>query len=233
MQYYQSIIYAHRPWMSNRHIQPQPPQGPGAGHARKMCMDAASSIAQLLRLYEERYTLRRMNIQAVAITFSAALLLVFATVSRYQPQREDEILADLSACFRALDELVPSWDTARRARDFLIRLQRHWERQARSNSLASGREETASTRSGFSVANNTRKRPRASIRPSDESPPVRFRAETASSLQGECWADGGNSTAVDFGMDLDFDWMLATSMEGMTGNWGNVFSVQSSHAMPS
>ncbi|KAK3942515.1 fungal-specific transcription factor domain-containing protein [Diplogelasinospora grovesii] len=229
MQYYQSIIYAHRPWMSKSHIQPQPPQGPGAGHARKMCMDAASAIAQLLRLYEERYTLRRINIQAVAITFSAALLLVFATVSHYQPERDDEIVADLSACFRALDELAPSWDTAKRARDFLIRLQRHWERQARSNSLASARDATGSTRSGFS---SSRKRPRVSIGPSDESPPVRFRVETASSLQGEYWADGSNSTAVDFGMDLDFDWMLATSMEGMPGNWGNVFSVQSSNVMP-
>jgi hypothetical protein len=36
------------------------------------------------------------------------------------------------------------------------------------------------------------------------------------------------NTAANFGMDIDFDWMLATSMEGMPGNWGNVFSVPSS-----
>ena len=240
MQYYQSVIYAYRPWMSKSHIQPQ--RGPGADHARKMCIDSASTIAQLLRLYEERYTFRRINIQAVAITFSAALLLVFATVFYYQREREDEILADLSVCFRALDELSPSWDTAKRARDFLIRLQRHWERQARSSSLAAARDDASSTRSGFSVS---RKRPRASLLPSDESNesrPVRFRDETVSSLQREYWADNGMATnsgmaanygmATNFGMDIDFDWMLATSMEGMPGNWGNVFSVPSSPIIP-
>jgi hypothetical protein len=229
MQYYQSVIYAYRPWMSKSHIQLQ--RAPSSDHARKMCMDSASAIAQLLRLYEERYTFRRVNIQAVAITFSAALLLVFATVFHYQREREDEILADLSVCFRALDELAPSWDTAKRARDFLIRLQRHWERQARSSSLVAAHDDANSTRSGFSAS---KKRPWASIRPSDESNesrPSRFRDETTTSLQREYWADNGmvtNYSTADFGMDIDFDWMLATSMEGMPGNWGNVFSVPSS-----
>ena len=246
MQYYQSVIYAYRPWMSKSHI--QPPRGPGADHARKMCIDSASAISQLLRLYEERYTFRRINIQAVAITFSAALLLVFATVFHYQREREDEILADLSVCFRALDELSPSWDTAKRARDFLIRLQRHWERQARSSSLTAARDDASSTGSGISVS---RKRPRASVQPSDESnesPPIRFRDETVASLQREYWAENGMGAsygmaanygvaanygmATNFGMDIDFDWMLATSMEGMPGNWGNVFSVPSSPIIP-
>ncbi|KFY47225.1 hypothetical protein V494_00089 [Pseudogymnoascus sp. VKM F-4513 (FW-928)] len=205
MQYYQSVIYAYRPWMSKSQIQLQPQWGPGADHARKMCIDSASAVARLLHLYEERYTFRRINIQAVAITFSAGLLLVFATVIHHQRERGDEILADLSVCFRALDELAPSWDTAKRARDFLIRLQRHWERRARSNSLAAARDNASSTSSGFSVS---RKRPRPSVQPSDENN----------------WTDNG--MAANFGIDIDFDWMLATSMEGMPGNWGNVFSVQ-------
>ena len=75
MQFYQSLIYAHRPWMSKAHSQLQQAKGPGADQARKVCMDSACAIARLLRLYEERWTLRRINIQAVAITFSAALLL--------------------------------------------------------------------------------------------------------------------------------------------------------------
>jgi hypothetical protein len=240
MQYYQSVIYAHRPCMSKSHIQPQ--RGPGADHARKTCIDSASAISHLLRLYEERYTLRRINIQAVAITFSAALLLVFATVLHYQREREDEILADLSVCFRALDELAPSWDTAKRARDFLVRLQRHWERQARSSSLNAARSDASSMSSGFSVS---RKRPRASVRLGDESHesrPVRFRDESVSPLQRDYWGDNGVATnygmaanydmAANFGMDIDFDWMLASSLEGMPGNWGNIFSVPSSPIIP-
>ncbi|PVH78285.1 hypothetical protein DL98DRAFT_422331 [Cadophora sp. DSE1049] len=228
MQYYQSGIYAHRPCMSKSHIQPQ--QGLGADYARRMCIDSASAIAQLLRLYEERHTLRRINIQAVAITFSAALLLVFATVVHYQREREDEILADLSVCFRALDELAPSWDTAKRARDFLIRLQRHWERQARSSSLTTARANVSSTISGFSVS---KKRPRPSIRSSDEGNERRsigFSDETMSPVQREYWA--ANGMVPNFDMDIDFDWMLATSMEGMPGNWGNIFSVPSSPRIP-
>ncbi|KAJ0106945.1 hypothetical protein J7T55_011040 [Diaporthe amygdali] len=226
MQFYQSLIYAHRPWMSRTQSQPQQAKGPDADQARKVCMDSASAIAQLLRLYEERWTLRRINIQAVAITFSAALLLVFATVSHYQREREDEILADLSACLRALDELAPSWDTARRARDFLIRLQRHWERQARSSSKALGRDDAASTRGSFI---SSRKRSRMSFRSADEEWPVRLRGDTASSLGSEYLADSSEAVS---GMDLDFDWMLRTSLEGMPGNWGNVFSVPSGPGLP-
>ncbi|KAH8671646.1 fungal-specific transcription factor domain-containing protein [Xylariales sp. PMI_506] len=230
MQYYQSLIYAHRPWMSKVHVQPQPPQGPGYGHARMMCMDSAIAIAQLFRLYEERYTLRRINIQAVAIAFSAALLLVFATVARYQRDGEDEILADLSVCFRALDELAPSWETAKRAHDFLIRLQRHWERRARANSLAAAtwRDDAGSTISGGS---NSRKSQRGSIRSNEESRPTHLRDDAASSLQQRgYWGEGG--VVPEFGMDIDFDWLLTTSTENMPGNRGNIFSVQSGTAMP-
>ena len=226
MQFHQSLIYAYRPWMSKTHSQQQQAQGPGAGQARKMCKDSASAIAQLLRLYEERWTLRRINIQAVAITFSAALLLVFATVSHYQREREDEILADLSACLRALDELAPAWDTARRARDSLIRLQRHWERQARSSSKALGRGDAASARGSLI---SSRKRLRMSSRSADEEWPARLRGDTASSLGSDYLVDGSEAIT---GMDFDFDWMLRTSLDDMPGNWGNIFSVPSGHVLP-
>lgn len=228
MQFHQSLIYAHRPWMSKTHSQPHQAKGPAADQARRVCMDSASAIAQLLRLYEERWTLRRINIQAVAITFSAGLLLVFATVSRYQREGEDKILADLSACLRALDELAPSWDTARRARDFLIRLQRHWERQARSSSKnPGGRDGGESARGSFA---SSRKRARMSFRSADEEWPARLGGnDSESSLGSEYLAEGSDVVS---GMDLDFDWMLKTSLEDMPGNWGNIFSVPSGPILP-
>ncbi|KAL3417056.1 hypothetical protein PVAG01_11479 [Phlyctema vagabunda] len=240
MQYYQSIIYAYRPCMSKSYTQPQ--RGPGPDSARKMCVDSASTIAQLLRLYEERYTFRRINIQAVAITFSAALLLVFASIFYYHQEGEEEILADLSICFRALDELAPSWDTAKRAREFLVQLQRHWERQTRPSTVTGTRDDTSSTGSwSFSGA---RKRARSSLPSSEQNNdgrPTRFREETGSSFRREHWADNGNNLdsrssatymAANFSTDIDFDWMLASSMEVMPGNWGNIFSVPSSPRMP-
>lgn len=184
-------------------------------------MDSASAIAQLLRLYEDRYTLRRINIQAVAITFSAALLLVFATVSRYQRDKSDEILSDLSVCFRALDELAPAWDSAKRARDFLTRLQRHWERETRSTFM----DDSASS------ITKARKRSRPSFMSEDQSPLLSLRSDAASSAMGSDYSRS-RGVANDFGMDLDFDWMLRTSMEVMPGNWGSIFSVPSGAFQP-
>ncbi|POR36832.1 Uncharacterized protein TPAR_02968 [Tolypocladium paradoxum] len=132
MQYHQNLIHAHRPWMSRTYIQPNPPQGPGSNHARMTCIESAFSIARLIQLYERRYALRRMNIQGVGITCSAALLLIFATVSHYQFPAHHDLTPQLSACFRALDEFSASWESAKRAREFLLLLQRRWERQGQS-----------------------------------------------------------------------------------------------------
>ncbi|KAL4991235.1 fungal-specific transcription factor domain-containing protein [Aspergillus falconensis] len=143
MQYYQDIIYAHRPWMSKSHLQPQPPQGPGHSHAREMCIQSALAIARILVMYESRYTLRRIHTKAVAITSSAVLLLLFAAVTQYrtcdgnaggkQGGFGNGMAGHLSACFRALDEFAISWPSAARAKDLLLRLQRRWEIRTRSN----------------------------------------------------------------------------------------------------
>ncbi|KAL4819520.1 fungal-specific transcription factor domain-containing protein [Aspergillus spinulosporus] len=142
MQYYQNMIYAHRPWMSKSNLQPQPPQGPGYGHAREMCIQSALAIARILVMYECRYTLRRIHTKAVAITSSAVLLLLFAAVTQYCPCNGDVggkhggsgdgIAKHLSTCFRALDEFAISWPSAARAKDLLLRLQRRWEIRTRS-----------------------------------------------------------------------------------------------------
>ncbi|KAJ5964198.1 transcriptional regulator family: Fungal Specific TF [Penicillium vulpinum] len=132
MQYYQNLIYSHRPWMSKGYIQPQPPKGPGFTHAREMCINSAISIAKILVLYETRYTLRRINIKAVSITSSAVLLLLFAAVSQYQTEEKVNIIAHLSTCFRALDEFSLSWQSANRAKDLLVRLQHKWEIRTRA-----------------------------------------------------------------------------------------------------
>ncbi|KAL4950635.1 fungal-specific transcription factor domain-containing protein [Aspergillus filifer] len=151
MQYYQNIIYAHRPWMSKSHIQPSPPRGPGHSHAREMCIQSAIAIARILAMYENRFTLRRIHTKAVAITSSAVLLLLFAAVTGYkvpsgsggehggQRQQQQQgstgtgtgIAGHLSTCFRALDEFAMSWPSASRAKDLLLRLQRRWEIRTR------------------------------------------------------------------------------------------------------
>lgn len=108
---------------------------PNPEHAKSMCIDAAISIAKLLQIYERRYGLRRVNIQAVGITCSAALLLIFAVVVKYQPEAGSTDASSpamhLSTCFRALDEFGAAWESAKQAQNFLTLLQRRWELQAR------------------------------------------------------------------------------------------------------
>ncbi|KAL4761339.1 uncharacterized protein BDW70DRAFT_168090 [Aspergillus foveolatus] len=157
MQYYQNMIYAHRPWMSKSNLQPQPPQGPGYGHAREMCIQSALAIARILVMYECRYTLRRIHTKAVAITSSAVLLLLFAAVTQYRPCNGDVggehggigdgIAKHLSTCFRALDEFSITWPSAARAKDLLLRLQRRWE--IRTRSTQGRRDGTEGSFAGF------------------------------------------------------------------------------------
>lgn len=106
-----------------------------------MCMDSASSIAKFLQLYEIRYPLRRMAVHAVGIVCSAALLLLFQNITNY-PEADTEIVKyNLSTCFRALEQFELSWESAKRARDFLLLLQRQWE--LRSRDARAGRRQEA------------------------------------------------------------------------------------------
>ncbi|KAJ5583307.1 Glyoxalase I [Penicillium sp. DV-2018c] len=153
MQYHQIIIFFHRPWLSKSYIQPRSPrQGPGYHHARRMCVESATAIARLLQLYEKHYTFRRMNNQVVAIIFSAALMLLFVTVSTSPMSppakpgdspiypRSADMVAYLNLCFRALDELGQSFENAKRTRDYLVALQRRWQANMRRSGSATKRQ---------------------------------------------------------------------------------------------
>ncbi|KAL2839180.1 Zn(II)2Cys6 transcription factor [Aspergillus pseudoustus] len=141
LQYHQIVIFTHRPWVSKSYIQPRSPrQGPGYHHARKMCIESSISIARILHIYEKHYTFRRMNNQVVSMIFSAALILLYVTISttplssRTGLELTDsgtEMVAYLNLCFRALDELGQSFENAKRTRDFLVSLQRRWQARMR------------------------------------------------------------------------------------------------------
>ncbi|KAI1125795.1 fungal-specific transcription factor domain-containing protein [Nemania abortiva] len=127
MQYHQIMIYAHRPWMSSSYSQAEP----FLADARRQCIDSAVAIAELLRIYESQYTFRRINVQAVGMTCSAALLLIFALVTGYQQPEGKKLKVHLIVCFRALEEFGQAWENAKRNRDFLVLLQRNWESRSR------------------------------------------------------------------------------------------------------
>ncbi|KAJ6127146.1 hypothetical protein N7523_002758 [Penicillium sp. IBT 18751x] len=163
MQYHQIIIFFHRPWVSKSYIQPRSPrQGRGYQHARRMCIESATAVARLLHIYEKHYSFRRMSNQVVAIIFSAALMLLFVTVSSSpltpsQPgdanqshPRNAEMVAYLNLCFRALDELGQSFENAKRTRDYLVTLQRRWQAHMRRSGPGAKRQISSANLSALS-----------------------------------------------------------------------------------
>lgn len=99
-----------------------------------MCVNSATAIANLLHLYELRNTFRRMNMQAVAITCSAALMLIFVTVLNRDFtdfHHDQETVAHLNLCFRALEEFGFSQESPKRAQSFLVSMHSLWETRIR------------------------------------------------------------------------------------------------------
>lgn len=186
--------------MSQNHIQPQPQQGPGFAHARKMCVSSALSISSILHQYEKFYTFRRMNIQAVAITCSAALILIFAKILDRDTQEKmketgadthgnDETVSGLNVCFRALEEFGSSWESAKRAQTFLLRMQGLME--SRSPSSRSMKRRVPGSE-GVRAASG------------------RKRSCTLSASGGSYGSDRVGSDGE------DFDWLWATAMGSMS-----------------
>jgi hypothetical protein len=152
--------------MSIDYLQPQSPLDDGYILARNLCIDSAVAIAKLLGLYERKYTFRKMGIQAVSITCSAALMLIFATMARSYNESQPEVenhkfVAHLSLCFRALEEFSLSWESAKRAQGFLTDLQRRWELKA--NRFRSAKRDTSQARSRPQSQAPGSKRPRFSF----------------------------------------------------------------------
>ncbi|KAI1429897.1 fungal-specific transcription factor domain-containing protein [Xylaria sp. FL1777] len=131
MQYHQMMLYAHRPWMSKPYTQPNL----FLTDARQQCIDSAVAIAELLQIYESQYTFQRINVQAVGMTCSAALLLIFAVVTGYQGPDGKELKPYLSICFRAMEQFSLAWENAKRSLNFLILVRRKWEAGSRATSF--------------------------------------------------------------------------------------------------
>lgn len=132
MQYHQFMIHCHRPYISKHYIQPQPPQGPGSSHARRMCIESAISIAKLLTFYESLYGFRKANVQMVSFVFSAALILIFVTVPSQLRMPNKEHTKYLGVCFWALDEMGCCFENAKRTSTFLSTLQQQWHKRTRA-----------------------------------------------------------------------------------------------------
>ena len=148
MAYHNFCILIHRPWTS-RGSQPSSKIGPGYQHARSVCHNSASEIASLLRLYESHYGFRRMHVYVIKIIASASLILIFGLIAEESlGERRDQsekfnVADDLNTCFRALDELGQTFESATQHREHLLAIQKHWSRR-RKDSKASAKRRSQS-----------------------------------------------------------------------------------------
>lgn len=127
MQYALFIIILHRPWVAKNYIQPTPLFGSGPRHAREMCLRSAFDIAILIRAFDRLYSLQRANILLVHIAFTAALILLYATVSEKDVGFQRELSTQLDMCCQALAELGNSFENAARTLDILLSVKRMWQ----------------------------------------------------------------------------------------------------------
>lgn len=127
MYYSLLVIILHRPFCSKSYIQPKPLVGPGAQHAREMCISHAVKISKLLACYKRLYTLRRASNQVVHTTFTAALILVYAIVSRITVEGYGDLHTPLDICCGALADLGQAFNNASRALEVLLAVKRSWQ----------------------------------------------------------------------------------------------------------
>ena len=127
MYYSLLVIILHRPFCSKNYVQPKPLVGPGAQHAREMCVSHAVNISRLLACYKRLYTLRRASNQVVHTTFTAALILVYAIVSRITVEGYDDLHTPLAIWCPECHDMVKAFNNASRALEVLLAVKRSWQ----------------------------------------------------------------------------------------------------------
>lgn len=127
MQYNLLVIVLHRPFCAKRYIQPQPLIGKGPLHAREMCIRSAVEISNLISCYKTQYTLRRASIQLVHVTFTAALILVYAIISGVMRDLYPDLSSHLDVCCHALADMGEAFENSARALDILLAIKRSWQ----------------------------------------------------------------------------------------------------------
>jgi hypothetical protein len=89
-------------------------------------------MANVLLIFERRFGYRRLNVETLQILPSAALILIFASVS--VPENEEkstQLASDLNTVLRALDELSNTYASAREHLESLLMIQQSWRTTAR------------------------------------------------------------------------------------------------------
>ena len=111
--------------------------------AGSRCVSAAVQIAKLLRLYKMQHSLKRINLQAVHIIFTAALVLIHDVCVRPHVESRQS-LQELQFCCHALGEIGQYYGSATRALETIILVKSEWQRLASARRIEQSRLKRAS-----------------------------------------------------------------------------------------
>ncbi|KAI8714016.1 Zn(2)-C6 fungal-type domain-containing protein [Fusarium sp. LHS14.1] len=172
MQYYATLIFLYRPYLSCRLVsqialQDTPETRAAMESVPSDCVAAAHQVADILRCYQKQHSLRRGNVQIVHIILTASLTFIHDVCTRsYSESRHS--LSDLQLCCHSLGEIGRCFGNATRALEVIILVKSEWQRIA----TARGSQKAGRKRPSFSMSGSPgeldgdyrpRRRHRASI----------------------------------------------------------------------
>ena len=132
MQYHCIMIILTRPFLSSGKHSAVLDSGQ-VGQKRNKCLESARAMAQLLRMYRRTYTLRRTNVQAVHLVFTAALILVCSACGAPDAKEREESWPYLETCCQALGEMGQSFKNSNRAMEVITCIKAELLKQNRKN----------------------------------------------------------------------------------------------------
>ena len=100
---------------------------------RNHCTSSANFMAKLIQTYRRTYSLRRINVQAVHLVFTASLIHVFTACAATDLTRSNTAWKNLEICCQALSELGLAFKSASRALEVIMGIKSDLLRQSKSS----------------------------------------------------------------------------------------------------
>jgi hypothetical protein len=97
-----------------------------------LCLAAADSVVEVLRVYQRQHSLRQTNIQIVHLIFTAALVQVYHSCRNNSGPESVRASNNLQFCCQSLAEIGQSWRSAMRALEVIICVKREWQTRTSS-----------------------------------------------------------------------------------------------------
>ncbi|OAL34833.1 hypothetical protein AYO20_05793 [Fonsecaea nubica] len=132
MQYHSIMIITFRPFFASVKTLPGLTTAEIAT-GRNHCTNSANFMAKLIQTYRRLYSLRRINVQAVHLVFTATLIHVFTACAATDPVRSNSAWKNLEICCQALGELGLAFKSASRALEVIMGIKSDLLRRSKSN----------------------------------------------------------------------------------------------------